>query len=112
MKEIELLKIKTLYEAINKIQRFTEDMNSVYDMTSNDLVWDAVKMNLVVVAEMDIKISSEIKEMYNTVDWYKIKENKPNIISKYLGFDPEEVWKAIKEKMPGFKKQLEEVLKS
>ncbi|MEN8118792.1 MAG: HepT-like ribonuclease domain-containing protein [Bacteroidota bacterium] len=110
MQEIELLKIKTLHEAINKIQKFTEDMSSVHDMTSNDLVWDAVKMNLVVIAEMDMKISQEIKEIHHTVDWHKIQESKPNIISQYLGFDPDEVWKAIQEKMPDFKKQLEEVL--
>ncbi len=111
MEEIELLKIQTLYEAICKIQKFTEDMNSVQDMTSNELVWDAVKMNLVVVAEMDMKISPEIKEIYHTVDWHKIQESKPSIVSQYLGFDKEEAWKAIKEKMPAFKKQLEDVLR-
>ncbi len=108
----ELLKVKTLYEAINKIQKFTEDMNSVHDMTSNQMAWDAIKMNLVVIAEMDNKIKPEIKEKFNTVDWYKIKENKSNIISIYLGFDPDEIWKAIREKMPDFKKQLENALKS
>ena len=112
MEETELLKIKMLYEAINKIQRFTEDMKDVSDLTSNDLVWDAVKMNLVLIAEMDMKISQEIKTKYNSVDWYKIQENKPNIVSKYLGFDHNEIWRAINEKMPGFKKQLEAVLKN
>ncbi len=110
MEESELLKIKVLHEAICKIQKFTEDMKSEADLTSNDLVWDAVKMNLVVVAEMDVKIGEEIKRKYNSIDWYKIKENKANIISKYLGFDSDEIWKAIKHKMPAFKKQLEEVL--
>ncbi len=111
MVEEDLLKVKALYEAINKIQKFTEDMNSVHDMTANQMAWDAIKMNLVVIAEMDMKIGSEIKDKFNTVDWYKIKENKPNIISKYLGFDSDEIWKAIQEKMPIFKKQLEEVLR-
>jgi uncharacterized protein with HEPN domain len=110
MIEAEKSKIKVLYEAILKIERFTEDMESADDLISNDLAWDAVKMNLVVIAEMDMKISPEIKEKYNTVDWYKIQENKPNIISKYLGFDHNEIWKAIKHKMPEFKTQLEIVL--
>ena len=112
MNKEELLKVKTLYEAIKKIQKFTEDMNSVHDMTSNQMAWDAIKMNLVVIAEMDTKIRSEIKEKFNMVDWYKIKENKPNIISIYLGFDPDEIWKAINEKMPVFKEQLENALKN
>jgi len=110
MIEAEKSKIRVLYEAILKIERFTEDMENADDLTSNDLVWDAVKMNLVVIAEMDLKISPEIKDKYNTVDWYKIQENKPNIISKYLGFDHHEIWKAVHEKLPDFKKQLETVL--
>ena len=110
MIEAELSKIKMLHEALRKIQKFTEDMKSVDDLTSNDLVWDAVKMNLVVIAEMDMKISPEIKKKFDSVDWYKIQENKPSIISKYLGFDQNEIWKAINEKLPSFIKQLETVL--
>jgi len=111
MEEQELQKIKTLYEALNKIQQFTEDLNSPQELVDNPLIWDAVKMNLVLVAEMDAKIKPEIKEKYSSIDWYKIKENKPNLISQFLGFDADEVWKAIYEKLPEFKKQLEEVLK-
>lgn len=110
MIEEELSKIKMLYEALLKIEKFTEDMKDVDDLIANDLVWDAVKMNLVVIAEMDMKIKPDIKEKFNSVDWYKIQENKPNIISQYLGFDKNEIWKAINEKLPGFKKQLENVL--
>jgi len=110
MKEQELQKIKTLYQALVKIQRFTEDIKNPQELIDNPLIWDAVKMNLVLVAEMDAKISPELKQKFSSVDWYKIEENKPNLISKFLGFDVEEVWKAIHEKLPEFKKQLEEVL--
>ncbi len=111
MEERELQKIKALYNALVKIQQFTSDIKSAKELVANSLIWDAVKMNLVLVAELDRKISPEIKQKYNTVDWYKIEENKPNIISQFLGFDEDEVWKAIQEKLPAFKKQLEEVLK-
>ena len=110
MEERELQKIKALYDALVKIQQFTSDIKDAKELVANPLIWDAVKMNLVLVAELDYKISPQIKEKYNTVEWYKIKENKPNIISKFLGFDEDEVWKAIQEKLPEFKKQLEQVL--
>ncbi len=112
MKEQELQKIRTLYNALDKIQRFTEDINSAAELLENPLIWDAVKMNLVLVAEIDRKIAPEIKESYNSVSWNKIRENKPHIVSEFLGFDADEVWKAITEKLPAFKKQLEEVLKT
>ena len=106
----DLLKVKTLYAAICKIEKFTEDMKSKLDLTSNDLVWDAVKMNLVVIAEMDIKIGSEIKEKFNTVAWHKIKEKKTNINNPHLGFDPDEIWEAIQNELPSFKLELEKAI--
>ncbi|MBN1251356.1 MAG: DUF86 domain-containing protein [Bacteroidales bacterium] len=110
MEDLELNKIKAIYEAINKILQFTKDMVSIEELESNLMAWDAVKMNLVVIDEMDSKIDAEIKEHYNSVDWHKIKEAKPYVNSKYLGFDIEEIWLVIKEKMPDFKLQLERVL--
>ncbi|MCF6242590.1 MAG: DUF86 domain-containing protein [Bacteroidales bacterium] len=109
MNEQELQKIRTLYNALDKIQRFTEDINSAAELLENPLIWDAVKMNLVLVAEMDRKILPEVKEKYHSVPWSKIRENKPHIVSEFLGFDVDEVWKAITEKLPDFKKQLEEL---
>lgn len=111
MEEIELQKIKILYNALDKIQKFTEDIKSASELLENPIIWDAVKMNLVLVAEIDRKIPPEIKKNYNSVPWNKIRENKPHIVSEFLGFDADEVWKAINEKLPAFKKQLEDVLK-
>lgn len=110
MEEQELQKIRTLYNALDKIQKFTEDIHSADELLANPLIWDAVKMNLVLVAELDQKISPAIKEHYNSVPWNKIREHKPHIVSEFLGFDADEVWKAINEKLPNFKKQLEELL--
>ncbi len=110
MEEQELQKIRTLYNALDKIQKFTEDINNAKELLANPLIWDAVKMNLVLVAELDRKIAPEIKENYNSVPWNKIRENKPHIVSEFLGFDADEVWIAITEKLPAFKNQLKELL--
>jgi len=107
MSKEEIQKIKTLYEALHKILEFTKDMTSVEELTSNIMAWDAVKMNLVVIYETDLKIDSEFKERYKNVDWEQIKDNKPILENSYIGFDSEEIWKAINEKMPLFKKQIE-----
>lgn len=108
--ENEIAKIKVMYEAVNKILEFTKGINSAEELTSDILVWDAVKMNLVVIYETDLKIAEEVKKKYNSVEWHQIKENKPILESQYLGFDGIEIWKAIEGKMPQFKKQLEEIV--
>jgi uncharacterized protein with HEPN domain len=110
MDKAELLKIKILLEAINKILTFTKGMVSVEDLTSNIMAWDAVKMNLVVIYETDLKIDPEFKMKYNSVDWDRIKKNKPILENYYIGFDSDEIWKAIHEKMPEFRAQLEKII--
>ncbi len=60
--DTEQTKIKTIYEAVNKILEFTSGMKSEDDLTSHIMAWDAVKMNLVVIYETDLKISNEIKK--------------------------------------------------
>jgi len=80
MIESELSKIKTLYEAVNKILQFTKDISGVKELESNLLVWDAVKMNLVVIDEMDSKIDINTKEQFKNINWNKIKEIRPYIL--------------------------------
>ncbi len=109
MDKAELVKIKILHEAINKILTFTAGMESVDDLTSNIMAWDAVKMNLVVIYETYLKIDPEFKIRYNSVDWDQIKNNKPILENYYIGFDSDEIWKAIHEKMSEFMAQLEKI---
>ena len=110
MIESERIKIKILYEAVVKILQFTKDILGVEELEANLLVWDAVKMNLVVIDEMDSKINEETKKKYSKISWYKIKEIRPYVLSPLLGFDIEEIWNVIQKRMPAFKLQLEEVL--
>ena len=103
-------KVKYLNEAINKIFEFTRGMESAGDLTSNIMAWDAVKMNLVVIYEMYLKLGDDFKTKNNMVDWKQIEIHKPMLESPYLGFDSEEIWKAILDQMPVFKKQIESLL--
>jgi uncharacterized protein with HEPN domain len=106
----ELDKIKIIYEAINKIQKFTEGLHSVDELTSDLLIWDAVKMNLVVIYETYTKLAPETKEKYNSIEWNKIEENSPNVMNIHLGFDSKLIWKLIWEETPEFKRRIEEIL--
>ena len=110
MSKEEIQKIKIIYEALNKILEFTKDMANVEDLTSNIMAWDAVKMNLVVIYETDLKISPEFKKKYQFVEWDQIKDNKLILESRYLGFDSDEIWKAIQGKLPEFKNQIASIL--
>ena len=101
--------IKIIYDAVNKILEFTKGMYNVTDLTSNVMAWDAVKMNLVLIYETYLKLNGEIKNQYSSVPWHEIEEHKPILESQYLGFDSEEIWRVIHEKMPEFKDQLDKI---
>jgi uncharacterized protein with HEPN domain len=106
----EMDKIRLIFEAMNKILEFTKGMKDVDELTSNLLVWDAVKMNLIVIYESDLKLNPETKEKFKSVAWHKIQDYKPNVINIYLGYNSELIWKLIWEEIPFFKKQIEEIL--
>jgi len=110
MVDEELDKIKMIYQAISKILQFTSEIKSVDELTENLLVWDAVKMNLVVIYESYLKLNPETTKKYNSVEWHKIEEHSPNVMNIYLGFDSKVIWNLVWEEIPEFKKRLEEIL--
>ncbi len=109
--EQELAKIKTIYKAVSKILQFTKEFNDVKELTYNVIAWDAVKMNLVVIYETYLKLNGEVKEKYNSVPWHEIETQKPKLENQFLGFDSDEIWRVVHDRMPEFKKQLKQVIK-
>lgn len=108
--EQEFNKIKNLYNAVCKILDFTRGMNSVEELTSNKMAWDAVKMNLVVIYETYQNIDKKLIKNSNSVPWHEIDEYKPKLENQYLGFDGDEIWKLIQNRLPQFKEELKTVI--
>jgi uncharacterized protein with HEPN domain len=110
MKQEDLHNLRLIYEAIDKITRFTAGMKSVDELTSNLLVLDAVKMNLIVIYETDLKLDTETKKKFDTVEWHKIQQYKSKVMNMAMGFDSNLIWKLICEEIPEFKKRIKEIL--
>lgn len=108
----EVTKIKVLYDAVCKILKFAEGIENVDELTSSIMVWDAIKMNLVVIYETYLKLSEKEKNKYDTVPWYEIETHKPKLENQYLGFDSEEIWRVIHDRLPEFKEQLKKVIEN
>jgi uncharacterized protein with HEPN domain len=110
MQKEELNKIRIIYEALCKIIEFTEGMQSEDELTSNTLILDAVKMNLIVIYETYLKLDIETKNKYKQIEWNKILENKNLVINMTMGFDNNLIWKLIDEDILDFKKKIEGIL--
>lgn len=110
MDQKEMDKIRIMYDALSKILQFTKGIQNVDELTSNLLVWDAVKMNLIVIYETDLKLSPEIKKEFKQVEWHKIQDYRPDVMNIYLGFNSKVIWKIIWEEVPVFKNKIELIL--
>jgi uncharacterized protein with HEPN domain len=106
----ELQNTKILYGAIDRIIEFTKEMKNAEDLISNMMAWDAVKMNLVLMFETSLKIDLNFRRKYKNIEWEQIENYKSTLENSYLGFDKNEIWFAIHDKFPSFKREFETIV--
>ncbi len=99
-----------ILEAITKIERYTIDINNEDDLFQNDIVYDAVLMNFVVIGEMADRLSDALKSGYSDIEWIKIKGFRNIIAHNYLGIDAEAVWEIIKKELPILELRIKKML--
>lgn len=102
----------SILEAIEKIERYTEPFPNADEFFEQTINFDAAMMNFIVIGEMVTKLSDEIKEAYDQIDWFKIKGFRNIIAHDYFGIDAEEVWQIISTHLTRFKDELNQILRS
>lgn len=104
--------LEAMLEAVKKIIRFTSKFNNADEFYDDELSFDAVLMNFVVIGESVAKLSKELKSNEKHIAWSKIKTFRNIIAHNYFGVDAEEVWQIIQLQLPEFKKQVSKILKA
>lgn len=69
----------------------------------------AVSMTLGIIGESVAKLSKEFKDTTNEIPWKKIKGLRNWIVHRYDDLDFEIIYSVVKEKLPAFKAQLEQI---
>lgn len=67
-------------------------------------------MNFVVIGEMVVKISEDLKMRHPEIEWIKIKGFRNIVAHDYFGIDAEEVWQIINNKISALKNQIQALL--
>ncbi|HCL55589.1 MAG TPA: hypothetical protein DHW82_01070 [Spirochaetia bacterium] len=99
-----------ILESIHKIKNYIKDIPDCDTFYSQEIIFDAVLMNFVVIGESVVKLSARITGKYKEIEWSKIKGLRNIIAHDYFGIDAEEIWQIIKNNLPIFENQIKPLL--
>lgn len=85
--------------ACEKIVRYTRNI-SYEDFFQNELIYDAVLRNLLVIGEAAKSLPDTIKNRFNQIEWKKISGLRDLIAHAYFGIDNAILWNVIQSKIP------------
>ncbi len=106
----DLAYIRLMLETLEKIFSYTSSLKSAEEFENDIKSFDATLMNFVVLGEIVSKLSTEIKEKNDNINWNKIYAFRNILAHDYFGILPEEVWEIIKKHLPKLKTDLNQLI--
>jgi uncharacterized protein with HEPN domain len=105
------LYLKDILAAIESIERFTAGID-LGAFQADDKTTSAVIRKLEIIGEAVKQIPDEIRQRYTQVPWREMAGMRDKLIHFYFGVDYHLVWKAIKERLPQVKREIQEILRA
>jgi len=102
-------RLQQIIKAVDKIDRYTEDVD-LNGFEDNEMIQDAVFKNLEIIGEAAYKISNELKEMYDHIEWRKIEGLRHKLVHDYYKIDLEIVWNTKSNSLPQLKVDIDKIL--
>ena len=102
------LLVEDIWESIEKIQRYTEDMTQE-DFQNDEKTTDAVVRNFEIIGEAAGRLPEDFVDRHSEIEWAKIVGLRNRIVHEYFGVDLQIVWQIIQNDLPAFKESLEKI---
>lgn len=99
--------IQLMLETIEKIFRYTGNINNADEFENDSKSFDATIMNFIALGESVSKLSDDFKDKHLHIEWHKIYAFRNVLTHDYFGIFPAEVWEIIKKHLPKLKIDLE-----
>ncbi len=106
--------LEHIIEAIERIDRYTEDMDEVTFLNS-ELVQDAVIRNIEIIGEASNniqRIAPEFALQHDNIPWQVMYTMRNRVSHGYHKVDIEIVWKTIQGDLPRLYEQVRELVKA
>ena len=100
--------IQDILNCIDHIRMYTADL-SFDDFSIKFMAVEACLYNIQIIGEAVSHLPDEIKETETQIPWLLIKGMRNRLIHEYFGTDLPLVWDTIKNDLPTFKTELEEI---
>ena len=103
--------IEDIWEAIEKIERYTSGMPRK-SFEEDEKTTDAVVRNLEIIGEAANRLPDSFKGEHPEIEWIKIIGLRHRIVHDYFGVDLGIIWEIIQRDLPAFKQQLRDIRSS
>jgi len=103
------LYLKDILTAIESIERFVVGM-SLETFQTDDKTVSAVVRKLEIIGEATKQIPDAVRQNYSAVPWREMAGMRDKLIHFYFGVDHQLVWRAIQERLPKIKPEIEKIL--
>ncbi|MGE6220496.1 HepT-like ribonuclease domain-containing protein [Nubsella zeaxanthinifaciens] len=85
---------------MSHIELYVQPIKSIDELLLNNLIYDAVQMNFIIIDEASKRISKGVKENNPQIDWKGIISYRNFVVHEYFGVDIKVLWSAITYELP------------
>lgn len=101
--------VRDILTGTDKILKYTENI-TFKEFLQDEKTIEAVERNFEIIGEAAKFIPEDIKNNYENIPFNKIIGLRNKIIHNYFGIDYELLWNVIKNHLPQFKEQMENLM--
>jgi uncharacterized protein with HEPN domain len=103
-------RLEHIEEAIINIEKFTKGQ-SLESFCSNDILWNAVLMQFIIIGEAIVNVDNNKLEKYS-YPWYKVRSFRNMIAHEYFNIKLNAVWLIVESELPLLKTTIRKIIEN